>query len=120
MAAPSDQSGILPDKRMMAHARSFGPSKNDVINALTGIFGPPQHPEKLDEYTDYHAAVYDLPTAYIGRSVVVRDTLNNLITNAVENWQTSVGLPFQFVDGLTISWDEIQFDRSILPRVPYE
>ena len=50
--------------------------------------------------------------------MVVRETLNNLITNAPENWQTTFALPFKFIDGLTISWDVQSFDRSILPRVP--
>lgn len=113
------QTGVL-EKRVFPRATTFGPSRNDILSALEGVFGPPAHPEKLDEYTDYHAAVYDLPSAYLGQSVLVRETLNNLITDAVENWQTTDGLPFKFIDGLTVKWDEIHFDRSILPRVPYE
>lgn len=115
----NNQTGVL-DRRIFPTTKSFGPSKNDVLVALEGVFGPPAHPEKLDEYTDYHASVYDLPAAYIGQSVLVRETLNNLITDAVENWQTTVGMPFKYIDGLTVSWDEISFDRSILPRVPNE
>jgi len=116
----SAQSGKMPQSRLFMQAKTFGPSKQDILEQLGGLFGPPAQPEKLDEYTDYHAAIYDLPTAYIGQSVVLRETINNLITNAPENWQTTVGLPFKFIDGLTIKWDEMTFDRSILPRVPYE
>ena len=120
MAASDAQSGKLPPYQLFLQGSSLGPSRDDVLNRLQGIFGPPAQPEKLDEYTDYHAAAYDLPAAYIGKSVVIRETLNNLITNAPENWQTTTGLPFKFIDGLTLQWDEISFDRSILPRVPYE
>lgn len=119
MAQPGSQTGVL-DKRIFPATRSYGPSRDSVLQSLEGVFGPPAHPEKLDEFTDYHASHYDLPSAYIGQSVLVRETLNNLITDAVENWQTTVGLPFKFIDGITVSWDEISFDRSILPRVPNE
>ena len=99
---------------------ALGHSRDDILVRLQGLLGPPAQPGKLDDYSDYHASHYQLPEAYIGTNPLIRETLNNLITNAPYNWQTSILLPWHQMDSMEIKWDEIQFNRSILPRTPYE
>ena len=36
----------------------------------------------------------------------IRDTLNNLILNSPQTWQTSVGLPYFQIQGTVVEWDE--------------
>jgi hypothetical protein len=37
--------------------------------------------------------------AYVGQNTRIRDTLNNLILNSPQTWQTSVGLPYFQIQG---------------------
>ena len=48
----------------------------------------------------------------------IRDTLNNLILNSPQEWQTNVALPFVRIEGTTVEWDELRFDVRLLQRVP--
>ena len=35
----------------------------------------------------------------------IRETLNSLILNSPQEWQTSVALPFVRIEGTTVEWD---------------
>ena len=54
------------------------------------------------------------------RPAEIRETLNNLILKAPQEWHTQVALPFVKIVGTTVEWDEIRFDVRLLQRVPYE
>ena len=99
---------------------TMNPSKKDVLGPLGFFLGQPLQPEKLDDYTEAHAATLHFPDAYLVQNVRLRDTLNNLVLNSPQNWQTTVGLPFMQLDGVTVEWDEVRFDVRMMQRVPYE
>ena len=48
----------------------------------------------------------------------IRETLNSLILQQPQEWQTSVALPFVKIEGTTVEWDELRFDMRLLQRVP--
>ena len=58
--------------------------------------------------------------AYYGQNNKIRETLNNLILKAPQEWHTQVALPFVKIVGTNVEWDEIRFDVRLLQRVPYE
>jgi hypothetical protein len=99
---------------------TFNPSKKDIVGALTFFLGEPSDPVKLDSYGEHHAATYEYPDAFLGSNTRLRDTINNLVENNVQDWQTTVALPFQKLDGVTVEWDEIKFDVRLMQRVPYQ
>lgn len=98
----------------------FAPSKDDVIGALMHYFGAPASPDKLKDYQEHHAATYHFPDAFAGSNVRLREVMSNLILRSPQVWQTTIGLPFQQIEGTTVEWDEIHFDVRLLQRVPYE
>lgn len=127
--AGSAPSGIMGDPRSKAElpayapfntVSSLAPSRKDIVDTLTAFFGNPAQPEKLVNYTDHHAATYQLPDAFMGSSSYLRDTIKNLVTKSPQSWQTNVALPFRALDTLTIKWDKMDFDVRILQRIPYE
>ena len=83
----------------MSSYGKFAPSKDDVIGALMHFFGAPASPEKLADYTEHHAATYHFPDAFTGSNVRLRDVMSNLILRSPQVWQTSLGLPFQQLEG---------------------
>jgi len=97
---------------------TMNPSKKDVLGPLGFFLGQPMAPEKLDDYTEAHAATLHFPDAYFGQNVKLRETLNNLVLNSPQNWQTTVALPFMQLDGVTVEWDEVRFDVRMMQRVP--
>ena len=42
---------------------------------------------------------------YYGQNTKIRETLNNLILNSPQDWQTGVALPFVRIQGTTVEWD---------------
>lgn len=83
----------------MSSYGKFAPSKDDVIGALMHFFGAPASPEKLADYTEHHAATYHFPDAFTGSNVRLRDVMSNLILRSPQVWQTTLGLPFQQLEG---------------------
>ena len=102
----------------MPQLATFAPSKEDVVNALSFYFGQPVSPEKLRDYSETHAATYNFPDAFVGQSTKIRDTINNLVEKAPQNWHTTIGLPFRRIEGTVVEWDEIRFDVRLMQRVP--
>lgn len=100
--------------------RVLGYSPKDEIAAIGFFLGAPNNPEKLKDYGEHHAATFHLPDAYQGSNVKLRDTLNNLVLHAPQQWQTEVALPFRKVEGTTVEWDTIQFNVGLMARVPPE
>ena len=47
---------------------------------------------------------YHFPDAFYGTNNKIRETLNSLILNSPQEWQTSVALPFVRIEG-TVSSD---------------
>ena len=77
-------------------------------------------PEKLKDYSEHHAVTHHFPDAYVGKNTKIAETLNNLILNSPQTWQTSVGLPYFQITGTVVEWDEVRFDVRLMQRVPYE
>ena len=94
------------------------PSKKDVLGPLGFFLGEPAQPEKLDSYTEAHAATLHFPDAYMGKNVQLQETVNNLVLNSPQIWQTTVALPFLQLDGVNVEWDEVRFDVRLMQRVP--
>ena len=82
--------------------------------------GAPVSPEKLKDYSEHHAVTHHFPDAYVGKNTKIAETLNNLILNSPQTWQTSVGLPYFQITGTVVEWDEVRFDVRLMQRVPYE
>lgn len=99
-------------------SRSYNQSRKDALDSLRFFFGDPAAPEKLDRFTEQHAATFELPDAYSGQSVQLRDTMNSLILQQPDQWQTRRMLPFRQIDGLNVQWDSISFDQRLMQRVP--
>ena len=117
-------SGLMGDPRQKSELPPFAPynslstmapSKADILQALTNFFGNPAQPEKLVNFSDHHAATYQLPDAFIGQSTLLRDTINNLLVSQPQNWQTSSALPFRRIDTMTVTWDKIGKAYHALP-----
>jgi len=89
----------LPAPRTIAY------SKLDVLENLKFFFGDPAVPERLHDYSEHHAMTFHFPDAYQGQNVKIRETLNNLILKAPQEWHTQVALPFVKIVGTTVEWD---------------
>lgn len=119
-AVPGNDSSVQQPFQPYHQLATFAPSKGDILNTLEFFFGKPAQPEKLNDFSEHHAATYHFPDAYLGKNVHLRDTLNNLILSSPQDWQTTTALPWMKIEGVTVAWDEVHFDVRLLQRVPYE
>ena len=44
-------------------AKTFAPSREDVLSTLSFFFGDPAVPEKLKDYSEHHAMTFHFPDA---------------------------------------------------------
>lgn len=105
---------------LAAQPANFASSKADILQTLQYYFGDPAAPQKMNDYTEHHAATFHFPDAYVGQNVKLRETLSNLITENQQNWMTTAILPWQRQDNPNVVWDSVHFDVRLLQRVPYE
>ncbi|KKK56061.1 hypothetical protein LCGC14_3068310, partial [marine sediment metagenome] len=63
---------------------------------------------------------YDLPEAYKGKNLFLRDTIDGLIMDAKDEWYTTAALPWAQTDQMHIQWNEFHFNRRLVDRVPHE
>ena len=55
--------GTSLDFSKLPAAKTFAPSRDDILSTLGFFFGDPSHPEKLKDYSEAHAATYHFPGA---------------------------------------------------------
>lgn len=86
-------------------------------NPWAAFFGAPAHPWKTTSYDKYDRHNYNLPEAYIGKNLQLSQTIDELIYTD-ETFYTSVLLPFNFTDNLSITWDKWEFNEHFTGIVP--
>jgi len=85
-------------------------SFSSADNAWAAFFGAPSSPWKTSSYDQYDRHNYNLPDAYIGKNETLAQTIDELIYTD-ETFYTTVLLPFNFTDNLSIQWDKWQFNE---------
>jgi len=90
-------------------------------NPWTQYFGPTNTPMATNAYERYSEQNYDLPEAYRGKNIYLRDTLNDLITGEGRTaFYTSSLLPWEQTDQISFAWNEFHFNEQLAGRVPHE
>lgn len=92
-------------------------SYSTASNPWAGFFGTPPYPYKTSAYDKYDRHNYNLPEAYVGQNKMLKATVDELIYTD-EDWYTSVALPYQFTDQLSVAWDKWEFNEHFTNIVP--
>ena len=88
-------------------------------NPWENYFGPSSHELKTNAYDKYSYETYDLPEAYKGKNLFLRDTIDGFIMGDNE-WYTRVVLPYAQTDQIHLAWNEWHFNQTLAGRVPHE
>lgn len=88
-------------------------------NPFLQYFGPPTGPIATNPYDKFGYTNYDLPEAYRGRNMYLRDTIDGFIMDD-NTWYTSACLPYVKTDEHHFVWNEWHFDTHLVGRVPEE
>jgi len=92
-------------------------SFSSADNPWAAFFGAPSHPWKTTSYDKYDRHNYNLPEAYVGKNEQLAQTIDELIYTD-ETFYTSVLLPFNFTDNLSVTWDKWEFNEHFTGIVP--
>lgn len=95
-------------------------SGRDFLDQLKFFFGQPAYPEKLVEEDVQHTHL-QLPYAYIGKSVLLRDRLLGIVINTMP-WclQAPDGFPLEHAPFATYTWKQFSFDEGLMDILPEE
>ena len=88
-------------------------------NPWEQYFGPPSHQMVTHAYDKYAYETYDLPEAYRGKNLFLRDTIDGFILGDNE-FYTRVLLPYAQTDQIHLRWNEWHFNQTLAGRVPHE
>ena len=92
--------------------QSMGTSGDATQNKWHNYFGPSSSEIKTNAYDKYAYETYDLPEAYKGRNLFLRDTIDGFIMGDNE-WYTRVALPFAQTNDIHLSWNEWHFNQTL-------
>jgi hypothetical protein len=88
-------------------------------NKWATYFGPSNAEIKTNPYDKFGYTNFDLPDAYKGRNMFLRDTIDGFIMEDF-SWYTTVCLPYVRTDEHHFVWNEWHFDTHLVGRVPEE
>jgi len=88
-------------------------------NKWEQYFGPPSHQLQTHAYDKYSYETYDLPEAYRGKNLFLRDTIDGFIMGD-HSFYTRVLLPYAQTDQIHLRWNEWHFNQTLAGRVPHE
>ena len=112
---------VIPAETVEGARDALGTATSKGDNPWLQYFGAPNGPIVTSAYDKYAEENYDLPEAYRGKNLFLRDTIDGLITDGSQpTWFTSVALPWTSTDQLTIRWNEFHFNQTLAGRVPHE
>jgi hypothetical protein len=113
--------GVVPYPTVTGAETAHGAQTSAGGNPWLPYFGPSSGPLMTNAYDKYAEQNYDLPEAYKGRNLYLRDTINGLITGEGRNdFYTVALLPWAQTDQITFSWNEFHFNETLAGRVPHE
>jgi hypothetical protein len=102
-------------------AQAHGTQTAAGENPWLSFFGPPAGSLATTAYDKYAEQTFDLPEAYRGKNLFLRDTVDGLITDGSKpQWYTTVCLPWAQTDQITFQWNEFRFNETLAGRVPHE
>lgn len=106
-AAPGDSGSMLESNQ---YAKDFA--------MFNGLMPQPMYNPGMD----IQQRTYQLPHAFVGKSVVIGEFLVGLIVNDKSNFIISDtdGLPVRRTDQMNFQWVKIHFNRSMADLVPHE
>lgn len=89
------------------------------MDKLYQFLGPPTGQVHQSAYEKTPFQNYDLPEAYKGRNLFLRDTIDGFIMEPNE-WYTGIALPWSQTEEIHIHWNEWKFNTTLADRVPHE
>lgn len=102
---------------------TYGSAPSDGVegNPFKRYFGDPHHGMVNINARDARSADRrDLPHAYVGKNVHLQEIMDGTIFGNKTSWYTTLALPYEHTDDMTISWSVWTFDKKVVGKVPHE
>lgn len=117
--ADSTLNGSAPIGAMQHQdAQTWGDGPNNNPD-FSQYFGPSSGPIATNPYDKFGYTNFDLPDAYKGRNMFLRDTIDGFIMEDT-SWYTSAALPYVKTNEHHFVWNEWHFDTPLVGMVPEE
>lgn len=103
-----------------SNAKSVGNPAGADANPYLEYFGPPIRPGYTS--TTNHGTVdrRNLHFAYMGENMFLGRTITGSIVGRVDNWYTTLALPYFETENINFTWTTYDFSDSIMDQTPDE
>lgn len=97
----------------------FGIGWSSGSNNLFGMFMGTPSVSRTDNYQHRNVDVWTLPENYKGQNLVLRDTIEDWMWTADQNFYTQRLMPWRVTEQVSIKWEQFEANAHIMPLVPY-
>ena len=107
---PMSSTGI--GAQQLGPSLTVGSATPDGGNKWAAYFGPASSAIKTNAYDKYAYETYDLPEAYKGKNLFLRDTIDGFILEDNE-WYTRACLPYAQTNDIHLAWSVLLHQFSV-------
>lgn len=75
---------------------------------------------RVDPNEDRNVSVWNMPAAYVGRNVVLRDTIEDLGLLAHQTFVTTDILPIFITNDINMQWEHFEANAHLMEQTPYQ
>lgn len=99
----------------------YGIGFNTGSNDLWGPYlGPMPQLARVDPYENRNADKWNMPENYKGKNLYLRDTLEDWMFTADQDFYTTRILPWRITDQVNIQWERFEANAHLMGMTPYQ
>lgn len=89
-------------------------------NMFEAFLGPMPRSQSINPYEKRNTAVFNMPEAYLGRNLFLRDTVLDWMLTADQRWQTERILPWVITDEIHVQWQQWETNAHFMGITPHQ
>lgn len=89
-------------------------------NMFEAFLGPMPRSQSINSYEKRNTAVFNMPEAYLGRNLFLRDTVIDWMLTADQRWQTERILPWVITDEIHVQWQQWETNAHFMGITPHQ
>lgn len=108
----------------MTGIQGLAPYNMGVPSGLDNMFeaflGPAPRPMHTNPYEKRNVSVFNMPEAYLGQNLFLRDTIEDFMFTANQTWYTERILPWFVTDQIHVQWQQWETMPHFMGQTPHQ
>lgn len=108
---------LAPSQKFDFYAHGVASGQKDL---WTPFLGPPARDPPQRAASNRNVAKWNMPEAYVGDNLYLRDTMEDYMFTAEQTWYTERILPWYRTDQISVQWDEWENNPHYMGITPHQ